>query len=290
MVTYLPDNAVRRGYASLLGDIGVELIDSKFLTAQLFKRDLMAFYKQSLLGVFWIVLVPLITVGTFVMLRGSGIVSAGEIHVPYPIFATLGLAFWQIFAQGIIAGANSLVQSGDMITRINFSKKSLVIASLGRTIVSFLTLVLLSAVLMGYYAWTGHDVQVASTAWLAPFALLPIFLFTLGASFYLALANGIVRDIGTMLGVVVTFVMLLTPVLYERPLVTGDASASAKLLDTLTTWNPLYYLVSAPRDLVLDGSIAEPQGFWLAAVASVAFFCVSLIGFHLAETRIAERI
>lgn len=290
IVTYRPDDAVRRGHASLFGDVVAELSDSRFLTAQLFKRDVMAFYKQSLLGVFWIVCIPLISVGTFVVLRGSGVVTTGEVDVPYPVFATLGVAVWQVFAQGVIAGAGSLVQGGDMITRVNFSKKSLVIASLGRTLVSFVVLALLCAALIGYHALEGHGLRVPAAAWLAPFAVVPMFVLTLGTSFCLALLNAIVRDIGTILGVVVTFVMLLTPVLYERPQVAADALPVAQLLDTLTTWNPLYYLVSAPRDLVLHGAIAEPGGFGLATLGSVAFLTASLMGFHLAETRIAERI
>jgi lipopolysaccharide transport system permease protein len=290
VVSYLPDNSLRRGYLSLFGDIVRELVRTQWLTYQLFKRDVVSFYKQSLLGTFWIVFVPLVTVGTFILLKGSGVVAVGKLDAPYSVFAVLGTAVWQLFSQGLVAGANSLVLGGDLITRINFSKKSLVIASMGRTVVSFLVLVVLSLILMIGHTLAGWHYQPKLGILLLPVVLLPMLLLTLGMSFYLALLNGIVRDIGTMLSMVVTFLMLLTPVLYDKPRVTAGSAWSARALALVTDYNPLHYLVAAPRDLVLQGSISELSGFLAASAVSLVVFLVGIVGFHLTETRIAERI
>jgi lipopolysaccharide transport system permease protein len=290
VVTYLPDNSLRRGYLSLLQDIVRELIDNRWLTFQLFKRDMFAFYKQSLLGVFWVVFVPLITVGTFVMLRGSGVVAAGEMTTPYPIYAGVGVGIWQLFSQGLVSGANSLVAGGEMITRINFSKKSLIVASMGRTVVSFLVVVLLLLGLFVHFSMQGFTPYFGSGTVLFVFSLLPIVLMTLGLSFVLSLLNGIVRDIGTMLSMVLTLLLLLTPVLYERPKLAPDAGGLPRLLDNVTSANPLYYLVVGPRDLLLEGQLSDPKGFWIATAVAAGTFVIALVGFHLTETRIAERI
>jgi len=290
ITTYLPDNTLRQGYRSLLRDIVVELVSSRWLIYQLFRRDIASFYKQSVLGVFWVFVVPLVTVGTFALLRGSGVVATGEVSTPYPIFAVLGIAVWQLFAQGIVAGANALVGGGDMISRINFSKKSLVIAAMGRTVVSFAVLLGLLVILFAVYAARGFTLPLHAGIALAPLSLVPLMLLTLGASFYLALLNGVIRDVGTMLSMLVTFLMLLTPVLYERPKLAPNAAELAILLDRLTTYNPLYYLVEGPRQLVLTGHLPDARGFFIASAASFLLFFFSLVGFHVAETRIAERI
>ncbi len=290
VTTYLPDNSVRQGYASLVKDIVVELISTRWLTYQLFKRDLSAFYKQSLLGGVWLLLIPLVTVGTFVLLRGSGVVATGAIAAPYPLFAVLGVAVWQLFAQGLVAAAQSLVAGGEMISRINFSKKALVIGSMGRAVVSFGVLVLLSAVLFAVYVARGYAYTPTAALLLVPLTLLPTLLLTLGLGFYLALINAVMRDIANMLGVMVTFLMLLTPVLYEAPVVGPDAGELAQLMATLTTYNPLYYLVTAPRDLVLLGTFTELNGFLVSSAVAVVVFCIALVSFHLTETRITERI
>lgn len=288
VVSYEPDNSLRRGFFSLVGDIGRELVDNRWLTYQLFKRDMFAFYKQSLLGAVWIIFVPLITVGTFILLRSSGVVAVGDLSAPYPIYAGLGVAVWQLFAQGILSGASSLVMGGDMIARINFSKKSLVLASLGRTLVTFAVLVLLVVALFVVYAARGYEYSPHLGLLLVPFALLPMILLTLGIGFWLALVNGLVRDVGTVMSVLVTFLLLLTPVLYQRPPLVGGGTA--RVLSTITEYNPLYYLVSAPRDLVLQGALAEPQGFYVSSAVAVGLFALTLLGFHLTESRIAERI
>jgi lipopolysaccharide transport system permease protein len=115
-----------------------------------------------------------------------------------------------------------------------------------------------------------------------PIVIAPIFLLTLGMGLILSLLNGIVRDIGNILGVLMTFFMFLTPVLYEKP--------ASGILAHVTNFNPLYYLVSAPRELVLMGKISEWEGFLLASITALFIFVVCMIVFHLTETRVSERI
>ena len=254
-----------------------ELKKNRWLIYQLFKRDFLAVYKQSFIGSFWALIIPLVSVGTFIILNRSGIFNIGDIDVPYPIYAILGMAFWQLFSTGLIANANSLIAAGTMITKINFSKKSLVIASLGRSIVSFLIQFILVIFLFICYGIAPNTAIL-----LLPIIIIPILLLTLGLGFIASLVNGVVRDIGNILGLLLTFLMFLTPVLYAKPRIGVLASASK--------YNPLYYLVSVPRDLVLTGTSFELSGFFVMSVISIIIFMVCLIIFHLTETRVAERI
>ena len=277
ITTYEPDNSLKKGYLSIFIEIFNELKKNQWLTYQLFKRDFLAVYKQSFIGSFWALILPLISVGAFIILNHSGILSIGDIKAPYPIYALLGMAFWQLFSTGLIASSNSLVAAGTMITKINFSKKSLVIASLGCSIVSFLIQFVLVSLLFVYY---GIVPSIAIL--LLPLIIIPIILLTLGLGFILSLVNGVVRDVGNVLGVLLTFLMFLTPVLYAKPTI--------GILAQATNYNPLYYLVSAPRDLVLTGTIPELSGFFVMSIISIIIFIVCLFIFHLTETRVAERI
>lgn len=277
ITTYEPDNSLKKGYLSIFMEIFNELKKNRWLTYQLFKRDFLAVYKQSFIGSFWALIIPLVSVGAFIILNRSGIFSIGDIKAPYPIYALLGMAFWQLFSTGLIASSNSLVAAGTMITKINFSKKSLVIASLGRSIVSFLIQFVLVALLFVYY---GIVPSIAIL--LLPLIIIPILLLTLGLGFILSLINGVVRDVGNVLGVILTFLMFLTPVLYAKP--------TMGILAQATSYNPLYYLVSAPRALVLTGTISELSGFFVMSILTIIIFIACLIIFHLTETRVAERI
>jgi len=277
ITTYEPDNSLKKGYLSIFSEIYNEFKRSRWLTYQLFKRDFFAIYKQSFIGVLWALIIPLVSVGTFIILNRSGIFTIGDIDVPYPIYAILGMAFWQLFSTGLIASSNSLVKAGSMIVKINFSKKALVIASWGQSLVSFLIQLVLVGVLFACY----RIAPSAAILWV-PIIIIPIILLTLGLGFILSLLNGVMRDIGNMLSMLMTFLMFLTPVLYAKP-TTG-------ILARITEYNPLYYLVSVPRDLVLMGTVPELKGFLISSVISVIILIVCLIAFHLTETRIAERV
>src|SRR4030042_1823050 len=277
ITTYEPDNSLRKGYLSIFGEISNELKKNRWLTFQLFKRDFFTIYKQSFFGVLWAVIIPIVSVGTFIVLNQSGLFAIGDIDVPYPIYAVLGMAFWQLFSTGLISSSNSLVAASSMITKINFSKKSLVIASTGQAIVSFLIQLFLIVILFVYY---GFKPNIAIL--LIPITMIPMMLLTLGLGFILSILNGIMRDIGKIIAVLMTFLMFLTPVLYTKP-TTG-------ILANFTNYNPLYYLVSVPRELVLKGTISEWKGFLIASIASFIIFIMCLIVFHLTETRVAERI
>ena len=136
-----------------------------------------------------------------------------------------------------------------LLTKINFSRKSLVIASLGRSIVSFLIQLILVVILFVYYGIVPNTAIV-----FIPIVMIPILLLTLGLGFIFSLVNGVVRDIGNILGLLLTFLMFLTPVLYAKPRI--------GILAPATKYNPLYYIVSTPRDLVLTGTSSELNGFF----------------------------
>jgi lipopolysaccharide transport system permease protein len=276
-ITYEPDNSLKKGYSALFREIYNELKANRWLIFQLFKRDFLALYKQSFIGIMWAVIIPLVTAGTFVVLNSAGIFNAGSIPVPYALYAVLGIAIWSLFSTGLIASTNSLVAAGPMITKINFSKKSLVIASMGQIVLSFSIQLCLVVALLAYYRFVPSAAMV-----LIPLLVIPLALFTLGLGFILSLLNGILRDIGNMLSVLVTFLLFLTPILYAKP--------TAGVFSIVTTYNPLYYLVVVPRDLALTGTTSAWSGFALACALAAGIFLLCLIVFHLTETRVAERV
>jgi len=277
LTIYEPDNSINKGYLNIFKEITREIKLNTWLTFQLFKRDFLALYKQSFIGVFWALIIPLISVGTFIILNSSGIFNIGDLNVPYPIYAILGMAFWQIFAVGIISSSNSLVKAGSMIIRINFSKKSLVMASFGQSFVPFLIQLFLLIILFFTYQITPK-----LTILLIPLFLIPLILLTLGLGFILSILNGVVRDVGNALSFLITFLMFLTPVLYEKP--------SEGILTSITKFNPIYYLIQVPREIILMGNSTEWKGYIISCISSLIVFMTCIIIFHLTETRVAERI
>ena len=108
------------------------------LTYTLFNRDFRSKYRQSLFGVIWAFLLPLLTTIMFVVLNLSGIIKFSEIDVPYAVFALFGITYWSVFATGINLSSSSLINAGSMVVKINFPKSSLVLASSLLCFVEFL--------------------------------------------------------------------------------------------------------------------------------------------------------
>lgn len=252
-----------------------ELFASRELIWRLFIRDWSARYRQAALGYLWALIMPFVAIGTFAFLNSAGVLNIGATDAPYPIFALIGVTVWQLFASGLVAGCNSIVGAGGMVSKINFPREVLVFSSVSQAFFEFLIKTVLIVILFIVYKYTPSWAII-----LSPLALVPMIALTLGLSLILSLVNGVLRDTANMVALVTTFLMFLTPVLY--PIARGD--------NLLFALNPLSPLVNAPRDLIIYGHIKDPVSFYIASAFSVLIFFMSWRAFHLVETKIPERI
>lgn len=277
IIVYTPDRILKIGFLEGWREMFLSLLQSRELIWRLFLRDFSAKYRQSLLGVLWAILNPIIIVGVFVFLNRAGILNIEETKVPYPVFALIGLSIYGLFSTGLSVSANSIVGAGPMVVKINFPKISLVISSFGQALVEFAVRLLLLVVVFIVFG-----VVPMWTTVLFPLAVIPILLLTLGIGCFLSLLTGIFRDTVHVVSLFTTFLLFLTPVLYPPP--------KAGLFVILNTWNPLSHLIIGCRDLILLGNMSNQGGFLWSSVFSVIVSLVSWRVFYLAETKIAERI
>jgi len=292
ITTYEPDNSLKKGYSTIFREIWQDLKNNRWLTWQLFRRDFFGAYKQSVMGILWIFIMPLGNVLVFVLLNNAGVFDFGTLYpnihniiIPYPVYAIVGMTFWQLFAAGLISGSAALVGAGSMLTQINFSKKSLVLSSVARSIVSFLIMLfMVIAVFVYYYAVQPDKISIRPglTVLMVPLLLVPLVFLSLGLAFILSIFNVMVRDIAQALSLLLMFLMFLTPVLYATP--------TAGILATITNYNPLYYLLAAPRDLIFAGTMFHWVRTVLSAVFCFVIFVIGIMVFHLSESRVGERV
>lgn len=274
---YEPDNPLKRGYFYLVREILQEMYTNRWLTYQLFRRDFLANYKQSVVGIFWALLLPIFSVGTFFVLNRSGILNTGDMHIPYPIYALTGLSFWQIVNIGLLNSANSMTGASRMVSKIKFSKKSLVLSAIGQAIIPFMIQSVLVIVLFSLYAILPSLYMA-----LLPILAIPLILLTLGLGFILALLNALMRDASNVLPAVLSLIMFATPILYIIP--------SQGLLNSFNHYNIFYYLITLPRDMILTGQSNLWMGYIISSVIALIVFFVGAIIFHISETRMAERV
>ena len=113
-------------------------------------RDIKVRYKQTFLGVLWVIIQPVLMMLFFTLIFGrlAGMPSDG---IPYPIFAYAGLLPWTFFSNSLNGSANSLVGNSSLITKVYFPRMIIPIASVGAVLVDFLIAFGLLVLLMFYY-------------------------------------------------------------------------------------------------------------------------------------------
>ena len=211
-ITYTPKGPNiegKKGYFLTTRLMWRELISARELIWRMFVRDFSAKYRQSVFGVVWAVVMPLITVGLFVGMGRSGILNIQNVGIPYTLYAIIGLTIWNLFTVGLTAGTNALVTSGSIIEKINFPKIALIIAASGQGLVELLIRLVLIAIVFLYFGlapdWEGLFIGLL--------CLVPTYLLMIGIGLVLSLVAGVLRDIVNMLNLGIMVVMLLTPIL-----------------------------------------------------------------------------
>jgi lipopolysaccharide transport system permease protein len=273
---YKPDAHLGFGWR-VWRDMMRELVGGRELMWRLFLRDLSARYRQSVFGYVWAVLPAIVATITFTYLKGSGTLPISETNIPYPAYVLLGMTVWQLFATGLTKTTQSLVNASAVITKINFARETLVIAAFGESIFNFLIRIILIA---GIFIWFG--IVPAWTVIFVPIVLIPLALITVGLGFIMSMANGVFRDIGNSLTLALTFAMFLTPVIYPPP------TQWPKVL--INYLNPASPFIIATRDLTTKGTLTQPDGLLWVSLAGLVIFLIAWRIFHLAMTRIAERV
>jgi lipopolysaccharide transport system permease protein len=255
-----------------------ELFASRELIWTLFIRDFSSRYRQSVLGVLWAVIMPMITVGMFVGMNRSGILRIGDVGMPYPLYAIIGLTIWNLFSVGLTACTSSIVGASSMVTKINFPKFALVFAASGQGLVEFFIRAVLIILTFIYFGDAPHWGGLL----IGFLCLIPIYLTMIGIGFVLSLVSIILRDVLNVLNVGLMGFMLLTPILYP---IKGD-----NFLTRFNVWNPFNYLVNVPRDFIVRGHTEFlPEFLWTTGLSLIVFYTGWKL-FCLGQAKIAERI
>ncbi|MDT5123425.1 MAG: lipopolysaccharide transport system permease protein [Acidobacteriota bacterium] len=176
-------------------------------------RDLKVRYKQTIFGVAWVILQPLLMALVFAVFIGR-LARVPSDGVPYAVFAYAGLLPWLFFSNSVASGSQSLVANNYVITKIYFPRLILPIAVVGVRLVDFL---IAFSVLVGLMLYYG--IHVAWSILMLPVFIAQITLLALGISIWFSALNARYRDVGAVLPVVLQLWMFMSPIIYPVSLV-----------------------------------------------------------------------
>jgi len=205
-------------------------------------RDVKVRYKQTALGVLWVVLQPLVSMAIFTVLFGVLLkVPSGD--APYPVFAFAGLLPWNYFSQSLTRASTSLVQSSHLITKIYFPRLVIPLSGVFSSLVDFAISFVVLFVLMLLYGVTPTARML-----LLPALLLLALVTALGFGLWLSALNVKYRDVGYLLPFLIQIWMYLTPVVYGSALI-------PERYRFLLSLNPMTGVVEGFRWALLGGEL-----------------------------------
>jgi lipopolysaccharide transport system permease protein len=255
-----------------------DLLRNRELLYMITWREIKIRYKQSVMGLLWAVLMPIIITGAGVLVR---VVASKVSGRPITAADISGIGVkalpWAFFVSALRFGTVSLTGNSSLVTKIKFPR---LVFPLSSVLTSLFDMVIAIPVLVVLLVLAG--VRPSPTMLWVPVLLLILALFTAGLCILFAAANLFFRDIKYLVEVVLTFAIFFTPVLY-------DASFAGK-------WR--WILMLNPVAPVLDGLDASvvrglpPDLVWLAYSVgiSILLFWGGVVFFQRLEPRFAESV
>jgi len=275
-VVYTPASQMRTP-GLLIRSMFKDLVRSRELAWRLFIRDVSAQYRQSILGIFWAFLPPVLSGLVFIILQSKKVVNFGATDIPYPVFVLVGTTLWQVFSESINAPLKSVAMAKHMLAKINFPREALFVSAFYQTVFNFL---IKSVIIIGVLLI--FKVQITAGLLLAPVAILMLILFGMSLGLFLTPIGTLYTDIQQGLMVFLQFWFFVTPVVYPPP-----QTFPYSLIATL---NPVSHLLSGARDLITKGHISNIEPFlFISGLTLVAVF-VSWLIYRVALPILIERM
>lgn len=278
VIIYEPNQKVKLGFFGSWVLMTRNIIKSRDLIWQLFKRDFISNYKQSFLGMFWIFISPLIGIFSWVFMNFMGILNPGDAGVPYPLYVILGSTLWGFFLNIYSATAGSLSSGSSLILQVNFPHEALVVQQIAQSIASFLINLLMIALVLLIFGILP-DWKVI----FFPLMLVPIFFIGSGIGMIIAVITVVVHDINKIVSMGLGFLMFLTPIIYTSRL-------QNPVIQKVIKWNPMTHLIGDTRDIILYGQIQDYRGYFYSSLLAIIIFIFSWRLFFLSEHKVAEKL
>jgi lipopolysaccharide transport system permease protein len=247
------------------------------LVLVLTRRELSVRYRQTVVGLLWVVLQPIMTTAIFTT------VFVYFIRIPnqgasYPLFAFAGITVWQYFSRIISEGGNSLIANTALITKVSFPRLIIPLVSplAGAVdcLIAVLALVVLTKLMGAHVSWTVIFV---------PLVVLAVACFGYAITLWLAPLNAIYRDIGIAVPFIMQVAMYMSPIVYPTSLV-------PEKIRWLYELSPVAVMVDSMRWVVLGTDAPSPSSLVLFVIITVLLFWSGTHIFRRLEGTLIDRI
>ncbi len=241
-------------------------------------RDIIVRYKQTVIGVAWSLIRPILTMIVFTIIFGN-IAKLPSEGYPYPIMVFAAMLPWQFFSNSFSSVANSLIGNSNLVTKIYFPRIVIPLSTALTSFVDFLISFVIYIGLMVYY-----KVPFSFRILTLPGLLLLTFFTSMAFGLLFCALNVKYRDFKYIIPFIVQFGLYISPVGFSSSIV----PEAWKFLYSL---NPMVGVIDGFRWALLGGNTSlYIPGFFLSIVITLIFFIIGLFYFRKTERTFADII
>jgi lipopolysaccharide transport system permease protein len=241
-------------------------------------RDILVRYKQTVIGIAWALLRPILIMIVFTVVFGK-LAKLPSDNAPYPILVFTALLPWQFFANAFSEAGSSVVTNANMISKVYFPR---LIVPTSAVVVGFVDFVISAGILAGLMFWYGFfpDWHILTL----PLFILIAFAAAMGAGLWVAALNVKYRDFRYIIPFIVQFGLYVSPVGFSSSIVPDNWRLFYSM-------NPMVGVIDGFRWAVLGGDTQLYwSGFSLSLVLVVLILITGLLYFRKTERTFADVI
>lgn len=254
-----------------------ELYEFRWVFSMLILRDIKLRYKQTMLGITWVLLQPLFTVLLFTIIFGRfmGVETDG---IPYSVFALCGLLPWLFFSQAIGRASICLVGDRKLITKVYFPRMFIPLSAIFGVSIDFLITLCMTFLLMAV-----KGVALSGNLLFLPVCTLLLYAFSSGMGLLFSAFNVYYRDLKHTLPFVLQLWMYASPLVYS-------ASIVPEKFRLLYSLNPIAGIVDAFRWTLLGVGPFPMVSFISSVAVTLAVLVSGVVTFRKIEHYFADII
>jgi lipopolysaccharide transport system permease protein len=255
-----------------------EFISFRFLISMFVIRDLKLRYKQTILGIIWVVIQPLLPLTIFTCIFGK-VVKLDSQGIPYLLFAFAGLVPWLLFSESVNRCSNCLVAEERLLTKVYFPKIILPLSKFSTVFIDFLIGMIIFFLFLIFY-----KISFSLRLFFFPLILLITIFMSLGVGIFFSALNVYFRDFRIITPFLLQIGMYASPVIYSSYMV-------PEKFRFLFFMNPMVGFIESFRWVFFESILLFPTiPFIISIIFSFTFFYFAIIIFRKVEMYFADII
>lgn len=252
------------------------LYDYRELLKTSISKDIRGKYKNSILGVMWSFLNPLLQIAVYalvfpLLMRGGGIEN-------YTVFICCGLIPWTFFSTAISRTSFTIIENGNIVKKVYFPREILPISVVTSEAVNFIisTIIIIVFVL-------GYGVGISKYIIFYPIVLLIQYFLLIGISFIVSSVTVYFRDLQHFIGIALQLLFYATPIVYIPDAIPLE-------FQWIIKYNPMTYIINAYRDIFYYQQMPSLMFLARILILGIVICLVGYFIFNKLQRRFAEEL